>query len=283
MNILRSFGVIVVAIILIVGGFLLFGLFTIEPGQVGVRFDPMSGGVQQIQYNEGLHIKAPWVQVYPYSVKTQVYTMSGAEDAVGGIATHAPTVRTVTNEGLYVDLDVSIQYHIVADKAWEILQQFGAEGVYQDVIVLPQIRSTLRDVVAKYPAATIYGEGKKIVETEIFNDLMAKLQDKNVVVEQVLLRSVTLPEQLTQAIEAKKRAEQEALAMQYVLQKAEQEKQQKIIEAEGIAEANEIIAGSITQQYLEWYWIQSMAQNPKAIYIPVGGDGLPMFIQPEEP
>lgn len=254
-------------------------LFSVPPGEVYVRFDPLSGGIKEAQYGEGLHIKAPWISVYDYSIKTQIYTMSSEEDTGESNTTG---VKTVTNEGLYVDLDISIQYRIDPTKAWEIRQKYGPEGQYQDVIVLPQIRSTLRDIISQFSAAEVYGAGKSAVELAIFTDLVNNLEPKNIIVEQVLLRNVTLPEQLVNSIENKKRAEQDALAMEYVLQKAKQEAEQKIIEAGGIAAANAIIADSITQSYLEWYWIESMKLNPHAIYIPIGEDGLPMFIQPGE-
>ena len=255
--------------------FIVSGFFNIGPGEVGVRFDPWGGGIKQVLYTEGWNFKAPWVSINVYNAKTQVFTMSGVSEEKASL-THSGSIRTTTNEGLYVTLDLTVQYKINSSKAWVIRQTIGTDGMYQDIVVLPQIRSTIRDVVSKYSAAEVYGEGKSKVEKDVYEDLVTKLAPNNIIVEAVLLRDVQLPEQLSKSIDIKKQAEQEALAMEYVLQKAEQEKSRKIIEAAGIAEANKIISGSLTTAYLDWYWIDAMDKNPKVIYIATEG-GIPVL------
>ncbi len=175
-----------------------------------------------------------------------------------------------------------MQDRIDATKAWAIYQNVGEEGQYQNTIILPQIRSTIRDVVSQYSAAEVYGEGKAKVETDIYDDLVQKFATNHIIVESVLLRNVQLPQQLTDAIEAKQAAEQAVLQMQFVLNKEKLEAERKVVEASGIADANKIIAGSLTDAYLQWYWIQTMQDNPKTIYIPIGSDGLPLFKSVED-
>jgi prohibitin 1 len=266
--------IVVVAIIFIVG--LAGGTLNIGNGEVGVRFDRFGGGVSQHQYTEGFHIKAPWVSITKFNTKTQTFTMAGNTESASD-QTHAVSVQTTTKEGLYVTLDITIQYKIDSSKAWAIYQTIGTEGQYQQIIILPQIRSTIRDVVSQYTAAEVYGEGKAKVEADIYQDLVDKFTPNHIFVESVLLRNVQLPAQLTTAIEAKLTAEQEVQQMQFVLDKAKLEADRKAIEAGGIASANQIIAGSLTDAYLQWYWIQTMQENPKTIYIPIGSDGLPIF------
>jgi regulator of protease activity HflC (stomatin/prohibitin superfamily) len=266
---------VIILIILIIGGFK--SVFTVPAGVVGVRFDPLGGGISQKQYTAGLHIKAPWVTIYGYNAKTQVFTMAGGSESSYDI-THGSSVQNVTNEGLYITLDLSVQYKINSGKAWSIRQNIGEDGDYQQIVVLPQIRSTLRDVVSQHSAAEIYGEGKAIVESEIYSDLSSKLAQYNIIVESVLLRDVVLPDQLVESIELKKAAEQEALRMEYVLQTSQYEAQRKVIEAQGIADANQIIADSITESYLYWYWIEMLKNNPSTIYVvPSDGSGMPIF------
>jgi prohibitin 2 len=266
---------IFILLILIIGG--VKSIFTIPAGVVGVRFDPLGGGISEKQYTEGLHVKAPWVTIYGYNAKTQVFTMAGTGESTNEI-TSAASVQNVTNEGLYITLDLSVQYKIDPTKAWVIRQNVGEDGDYQQIVVLPQIRSTLRDVVSQHSAAEIYGEGKALVESEIYTDLTAKLAGYNIIVESVLLRDVILPDQLVESIELKKAAEQEALRMEYVLQTAGFEAERKVLEAQGIADANQIIADSITESYLYWYWIEMLKENPSTIYVvPSDGSGLPIF------
>ena len=249
---------------------------TVGNGEIGVKFDPIGGGVKDSTYGEGLHVNAMWVNVIKFSTKTQAFTMAGSSESATD-QTHAPSVQTTTKEGLYVTLDLTVQYRFDETKIIEIYKSIGNEQVVRDVIILPQIRSTIRDVVSQYTAAEVYGEGKAKIEADIYNDLVKKLGVNHVICESVLLRNVGLPDNLTKAIEAKQTAEQQVLQMQFTLDQSALEAQRKAVEAGGIASANKIISGSLTDAYLQWYWIQTMSDNPKVIYIPVGDNGLPIF------
>ncbi len=88
---------------------------------------------------------------------------------------------------------------------------------------------------------------------------------------------MTLPAQLVESIEAKKQAEQSAQRMVYVLQEENLERQRRIIEAEGISAANDIISGSLTNEYLTWYWISNLDSHDSVLYVPVGDSGIPLF------
>ena len=253
-------------IVIVVGAFSAF--FTVGAGEVGVRFDPLGGGVKSSEYQEGLHIKAPWVSIDTFNTKTQEFSMtSGTEEGV----------RTVTKEGLYVDLDITVLYRINSINADVIRQEIGKEGQYQVIAVRPNIRSVIREVVSRYEASYIYGDGRDVVSDEVRKSLTVELEPRNIIVESVLLRDVGLPTLLTTAIEEKKQAEQDALRMEYVLLEEAQEKERKIIEAEGIAQANIIISDGLTNEYLTWYWIDNLQNHNSVIYVPIGEDGLPMF------
>jgi len=250
-------------------------LFVIDAGEVGVIFDPLGGGVQVMEAQEGLNVKPPYASVAKYNIKTQDYTMAAVTEE--GQLRRADRVKTVTSEGLYVGLDITVLYKIDAAKADELRSTVGIEGEYQQIIVRPSIRSTIREIVSDHEASDIYGEGRATVEVEIFDRLVSMLQPRNIYVEQVLLREVELPAELTKAIEAKKQAEQEALRMQYVLEKEELEKDRKLIEAGGIAGANQIIAGSLSKEYLSWYWIDNLKSHESVVYMIPSEGGLPIF------
>lgn len=250
-------------------------LFVIGAGEVGVVFDPLGGGVQVMEAHEGLNVKPPYASVAKYNIKTQDYTMSAVAEE--GQLTRADRVKTVTSEGLYVGLDITVLYRIDPARADEIRSSIGLEGEYQQIIVRPAIRSTIREIISDHEASDIYGEGRATVEVEIFDRLASMLQPRNISVEQVLMREVELPAELTKAIEAKKQAEQDALRMQYVLEKEVLEKERKLIEAGGIAGANEIIAGSLSREYLSWYWIDNLQNHESVVYMVPSEGGIPLF------
>ena len=264
---------VVVALTLVI--ILSRSLFTVGAGEVGVIFDPLGGGVQAAEAQEGLNIKPPYASVAKYNTKTQDYTMSAVAEE--GTLKTGDRVNTVTSEGLYVGLDITVLYRIDPSRADELRSNIGLEGEYQQIVVRPAIRSTIREIISNHEASDIYGEGRATVEIEIYDRLVSILQARNINVEQVLLREVELPAQLTTSIEAKKQAEQEALRMQYVLEKEILEKERKLIEADGIAGANEIIAGSLSREYLSWYWIDNLQNHESVVYMVPSEGGIPLF------
>lgn len=269
--------------------FLIANIFTIHAGEVGTAFnrfatykvhDTVSNrlvetSVRPGEYNEGIHVKLPWVSVDRFNVKTQEYTMTRIEGE--GAVTKDDRIRTVTSEGLYVDLDITVLYRLNSAMADSVRRSIGREGEYQQVVVRPNIRSAIREVVSSFEAADIYGSGRTEVQARIQKTLEDTLEPRGINIESILLRDVGLPEQITAAIEAKKEAEQEALRMEYVLQKERLEKERKLIEAEAIAAANEEIAGSLTNAYLTWYWLEQLQNHDSVVYLIPGNEGLPLF------
>lgn len=261
--------------------FLALMLFTVPAGTVGVKFDPFKEGVQPDEYQEGIHIKAPWVTVDFFNIKTQDYTMVSATGE--GEVVSDDSNRVVTSEGLYVDLDLTVLYRIDPAMASNIRQEVGLDGQYQTIIVRPTIRSIIRDVVSRYEAADIYGDSRSTVQDEIEQSLITELEVRGVIVEQFLLRKVVLPAQLVTSIEQKKQAEQDALRMVYIIERERLEKDRRIIEAEGISAANAIINQTLTTEYLTWYWIENLDNHNSVVYVVPSDGGLPIFKNIDEP
>jgi len=256
-------GMAVLAIVIIA----LFCTVIIGAGEVGVKFDMFRGGVQEEEFTEGFNLKAPWINVDTYTVKTQE------------ISEH---IRTVTNEGLYIDAEITLLYRVVPTEADNIRRTIGKDGQYQPIVISPLIRNVARQIAAEHAAMDFYGDKRVMIENEMLRGIQDELDKRDIIVENLLLRDVVLPAELTKSIEAKKTAEQEALRMEYILQKEEQEKQRRIIEARGIAEANNIIAGSLSQAYLTWYWIDNLESHNSVLYVPVGDAGMPLFKNVDE-
>jgi len=245
---------------------------TVGAGEVGVKFDYFSGGVLEEEFGEGFHIKAPWVRVINYNVKTQEYTMTitSGEGKVRG----ADQIVAISKDGLNVGFDITILYHIKSDKASVIHQTVGKN--YDGIIIRPIARTAIRDVAGKYLALEIHQKRGEMAD-QILDQLKPLFSEKNIELEQVLVRSIIRPSQIEQAVEEKLRAEQEAQKMEFVIQKEEKEAERKRIEAGGISKANEIIGESLTQNYLSWYWITNLDKHNSVIYVPVSDQGFPIF------
>jgi regulator of protease activity HflC (stomatin/prohibitin superfamily) len=184
-----------------------------------------------------------------------------------------------SKEGLSIVLDVTILYRLTPDKANVIYKTVGIG--YRDILVIPQFRSACRGVTVNYEAKALYTSGREEIAHKIFTDLKGMLEERGIILEKVLLRSIKLPPMVSQAIEVKLRAEQESEQMKFVLTKEKQEAERKIIEAEGIARAQEIINKTLTAAYLQHEAIQAqmkMAGSPNhtVVYIPSGDNGIPL-------
>lgn len=263
---LKWFGVTIVLIIL-----LTTIIYMVPAGHVGV-YD-IFGKVRDKEADPGLHIKNPLASITKMSVKTQEYTMTIVEGE-GAVST-ADTISALTKEGLSVDLDVTIWYKLIPEKASDLYKTVGTN--YVTILVRPKIRESIRAITAKYEAKTIYSEDRARLQDEIKEAIEEGLFERGILVETVLLRNVQLPEKVRTSIEEKLQAEQEAQRMEFVLQKEVQEAERKRVEAGGISDANVIISGSLTSSYLSWYWITNLDKHQDVIYVPIGEDGMPMF------
>lgn len=256
----------------IVIGFLLLILLwssvtSVPAGHVGVlalfgKVDTRPGET----LGEGIHLVNPFKRVHEMSVRTQ---------------TVKETARVPSSEGLEMALDTSLIFHIRPDKAAELYQRVGTN--YIEVIVEPQLRSSIREATASHSANALYSSARVEVQEQIRKDLEANLAPRGIEIENVLLRDVQLPPSVQAAIQAKQQAEQESLAMSFKLQKEKQEAERKRIEAQGIQDFQRIVSQGISAQLLEWKGIEateSLAKSPNTKIVVIGNpkNGLPLVL-----
>lgn len=160
-----------------------------------------------------------------------------------------------SKEGLNVECEMSILYHLQADSALSILEKLGLE--YEEVAILPVFRSAAADVSARFLAKDMHTAQRAAIEGEVRDLMMKYLAGRGIVIEAVLMKSVRLPEGLYNAIEEKLQAEQQAQRMEFVLQRERQEAERRKIEAEGIRESNQILAASLTPALIQYLSIQA--------------------------
>jgi len=272
---IRGIGIgIGVAVILL---FLIFNPITLVPaGHVGVKV--LFGKVQPTIITEGLHIVNPLLSIHKMSIRTQEYTMSIADRE--GRVRGDDSIAGLTKEGLSVLLDLTVWFRLIPTEAPNLYQTVGPR--YEMVILRPAVRTTLRSVMALYEAKDIYSEKRAEATLRLSTMMNEELKGRGIEIEKVLVRNVTLPPQLTKAIEDKLAAEQQAQKMVFVLQKEQQEAKRKTIEAGGIAGAQRVIANSLTTAYLQWYYVNTMkdlvdAPNNTTILMPFDQKIIPML------
>lgn len=190
------------------------------------------------------------------------------------------TLDLPSKEGLNVNAEISILYHVEKEKATEVIGNIGMD--YEDVVILPVFRAAAADISAKNMAKDMHTGNRFEIETAIKNQMMKILGDRGFVIEAVLMKSIQLPPGLYASIEDKLQAEQESQRMEFVLQKERQEAERRTIEAEGIRDANRIISEGLTPQIIQYKTIEAyreLSKSPNAKVIIGGGDQM-MLMEP---
>jgi prohibitin 2 len=255
--ILRSVAIVVVILVIFS---VMFGsiLVSVGAGEVGVKFNQF-GGVQSDELGEGLHIVPPWVSVTKYSVRSEVYTMSASPSE--GERVGDDQITTLTSEGLTLGMDITVRYRLVPEEASVVHQKLGK--TYAEKIIRPTIKSVIREIVSQHLALEVYGEERQLVATEMQDELEIALLEDGIIVEEVLLRNVRLPDRVGSAIEEKLQADQEAQRMIFIKQREQLEAERKIIEANGVANAT-IVQATGEAEALRII-NQELAKNPDLI------------------
>ncbi len=228
----------------------------IGPGQVGVQI--LFGNVQEGVLRSGLNFINPLIEVEKLDIKTQAYTMSGSNDKDVNETSNnkSDPIQTLSSDGLTLLLDVTVWYRLSADEAPNLLRTIGVD--YESKIVLPAIRTALRDVAVNFVATDIYSSKRDDYVNDVAKKLEKSFEGRGLILEKVLLRNVELPQKVREAIDEKISAEQRAQQMVYVLQKERQEAERKTVEAQGVAEAQKIINSTISNSYLQWKYIETL-------------------------
>lgn len=254
---------------------LILGVFTscvkqIDTGYVGVQ--SLFGKIQSTVLNSGLNIINPLVDVKDVDVRTQNYTMSGVHDE--GEKSGDDAIRVLTRDGLEVTIDLSVLYRVNAGNAPKLIQMIGVE--FKDKIIRPVTRTKIRDNAVYYDAVELYSTKRDEFQTRIFKGIDDEFNKRGLILENLLVRNISLPQTVKLTIESKINAEQDAQKMQFVLQKEKQEAERKRVEAQGIADYQRIICEGLTEKQLRYEQIKAYKEiasstNTKVIIMPDKG------------
>jgi regulator of protease activity HflC (stomatin/prohibitin superfamily) len=254
---------------------ILLGLFSsmfkqIDAGNVGVK--SLYGSVQPDILVSGLHLINPLLEVTNFDIQTQNYTMSAIHEE--GAQKGDDAIRVLSNDGLEVVIDLTVLYRVSGQDAPKIFKQIGVD--YTDKIVRPVTRTRIRDNAVYYDAVALYSTKRNEFQQRIFQSIEADFKKRGLVLEQLLIRNINLPESVKKSIESKINAEQDAQKMTFVLQKEKQEAERKRVEAQGIADYQRIISMGLTDKQLQYEQIKAqkeLAASPNTKIIFMGNKG----------
>jgi regulator of protease activity HflC (stomatin/prohibitin superfamily) len=241
---------------------------TIGSGEAGVLYKTFGGGVvtDQPPLGEGFHLVAPWNKVIVYEVRQQELFEK---------------MKVLSSNGLEIQIDASAWYKPVTAELGKLHQEKGEN--YLERIIQPAIRSAARSVVGRYTPEQLYSSKRDAIQEEIYAETKKILDRQYVQLNEVLVRDVTLPATIKDAIERKLKQEQESLEYEFRLVTAQKEAERQIIEAQGKADANRILSASLTDKILSDKGIEatiklSESSNSKVVVIGSGKDGLPLIL-----
>jgi prohibitin 1 len=259
---LRLLGLGISAFLVVI--FLFASVTRVQSGHVGVL--TLFGRVTGEVLPEGIHMINPLKSSNEMSIRTQEIKESASVPSA---------------EGLVMNLDTSLIYHLDPEKASAVYQKIGPN--YLNVFIEPNLRAAIREATASHTANALYSGERELVAKQIRDQLTTLLGQRGILVESILLRDIQLPQTLKTSIETKQQAEQEALAMNFRLQKEKQEAERKRIEAAGIRDFQQIVAQGISPQLLEWKGIEAtenLAKSANAKVVVIGNpkNGLPLIL-----
>ncbi|MBP7511558.1 MAG: prohibitin family protein [Bacteroidia bacterium] len=247
----------------------------INPGFVGVKV--LFGKVHTDVLESGLHVINPLLDVKEMDIKTQNYTMSMVHDE--GDQSGDDAIRILTADGLEVAIDLTVLYKVIPSDAPKILSETGLD--FNAKIVRPVTRTAIRDNAVYYEAVALYSSKRDEFQNRIFSTIEKSFKSRGIILEQMLIRNVTLPSSVKASIESKINAEQDAQKMQFVLQKERQEAERKRVEAQGIADYQRIISSGLTDKQLQYETIKAnleLAKSPNSKVIVLGKGNTPLII-----
>ena len=261
---------------LIVIGIITSCVVQINAGHMGVQV--LFGKVQEGILNEGLNFVNPLIEVKDISLQTQNYTMSGVTDE--GNKAGDDAIRVLSKDGLEVIIDLTVLYRVMPYEAPRLYREIGLS--FEDKIIRPMARTGIRESASYIDAISLFSENREAFQDKIRVRIEDEFKKRGIVLEQLLVRNITLPKSVKESIERKITAVQESQRMKFVLEKETQEAERKRVEAQGVADAQKIVNSGLTDKVLQFEMIKvqkelANSQNAKIIMMG-GGKSVPFII-----
>lgn len=239
---------------------------SIDSGHQGIRWSRIHGTRLDEQYDEGLHIIWPWDRMYIYTTRIQ---------------TRSDTMQILTAEGLSINIAFVYRFYAIPDSIPTIHKDLGVN--YAETYVSPEVLSASMSIIGNYTPEELYKVSSLVIQSTIQYYLNKQLIARNIIIEDYLIKKISLPEIVAQSIEKKMVAEQLSYEFDYKLIVEEKERQRKIIEADGIQSFEKISKIPI----LKWKGLEvtsefAKSSNSKIILMGTSEKDLPLLLNTEK-
>lgn len=246
-------------------------VISIYPGEVGVLYSRLFGGtVMDKIYGEGMHLIFPWDTMYIYNTRLQQASVE---------------LPVLSRGGLSVNMQVTAYFYPLPKRLPELQKEIGPD--YKQKLVMPIINASIRNVVGGYWPEDLYTSEPLKLQDEIMVQAVEQMARKPVIIDSLVIRCISLPQNVNNAIDLKFSQEQDYLRYKYVVLKAGEQLKKNYIDAESVRLYEEIINRGLTENFLRWSGIEAtkaLAASANAKIVIVGGrDGLPLILNTESP
>ena len=242
---------------------------TIKAGEAGVFFDRLKGTEVDKVYKEGFYVIAPWDIMNRYNIRVQEVKHD---------------FDVLSKQGLNITIKTSIRYKPDVNMLGVLHQKVGPD--YEVNVIIPQIESIIRKYFGQFTDEELY-TSKKAVMNKIFNEAKDELASKYIVLDDLIIRNITFPPSVQEAIEKKVTQFHLFKEYEYKIKKERLEAKRKEIEAKGISKYKSIISKDISPSYLKWKGIEATldlarSNNSKVVVIGGGKNGMPIILNTDE-
>lgn len=229
---------------------------TVQPGQRGLRWYPLTQGLTTETLKSGLYWRAPWNDVFVYDVRWQSYVES---------------VDALSSDDLLVKLRAAIIMRPIAEEVYFLAQEIGTD--FYPRVVRPELLAAVRSVVSNYAMVHVPEQSAEIA-SKVQAVVVEKLKGRHLEVASVALAEIELARLVLESVERKQSKEQEKEQKDFELVIAEKdaeiarrrargegdairirsegEAEGLRIRATGQAKAQETIAKTLTPDYLRF-------------------------------
>jgi regulator of protease activity HflC (stomatin/prohibitin superfamily) len=232
-------------ILIVLSSILFYSCAVVRPGKVGVK--QRLGKLSNTIHKQGNIVYNPFnSRVIKVSIQTNDLELG---------------LSLPTKEGLSVNSQISILYHLNKDSVISVINNMGLN---YDIIISNVFRSASADVCAQYLAKDLHSGMRSEIEKAIKDRMSEILNQRGIIIEAVLMKSIQLPPGLASSIEQKLQAEQDVMRMEFVLKQAKLDAERKIIEAKGTSDAQKILSEGLTDEIIKLRSIEAFSELSKS-------------------
>jgi Membrane protease subunits, stomatin/prohibitin homologs len=241
-------------------------IVTIPAGHAGVLYRRFLGGTEMSRiYAEGIQVIFPWDRLYIFDTRIHEET-------------HHLTV--LSDRGLKVEMEVSVIFYPNPDRLPDLLTTVGQD--YREKLVRPMLTTAVLSTAAGYPVEDFFSPRLLSMRDEILTAVLGDLGRRPVTVDNILIRSVRLPESFNQAIDDTLVAQQRVIEQEHKVRQAAEKYKISYIEASGVRLTQALVNPGLNPDFLRWQGIEAtrlLAEGPNSKVVVIGGsDGLPLIL-----